>query len=240
MQSSLQQSTGTNTYVEVVPLTLHIGAEICGVDLSKPLTPEQLKEVRDAFLKWKVVFFRGQNLDHAQHVAMARQFDEPTIGHAVFGHVEGHPEIYSVAKNRTVNDNRDQMMMTPWSGWHTDITAAINPPCARTSKNDLARRWAGCSKDVVAGCRPAPRVNRGVCRRCGRTRSAAPPEYRGRSRSGSAYEGVDDRNTRRSIAPARPHSLLATPGLRSPDEDRPVLNGRPSLSLPIQAPVHWI
>ena len=124
MGPSPQQSIGTNTYVEVVPLTLHIGAEIRGVDLSKPLPPEQLKEVRDAFLKWKVVFFRGQNLDHAQHVAMARQFGEPTIGHAVFGHVEGYPEVYSVAKNRTANENREQMMVTPWSGWHTDITAA--------------------------------------------------------------------------------------------------------------------
>jgi alpha-ketoglutarate-dependent sulfate ester dioxygenase len=57
-----------------------------------------LNEVRDAFLKWKVVFFRGQNLDHAQHVSMARQFGEPTIGHAVFGHAEGYPEVYSVAK----------------------------------------------------------------------------------------------------------------------------------------------
>jgi taurine dioxygenase len=40
--------------------------------------------VRDTFLKWKVVFFRGQDLDHAQHVAMTRQFGEPTIGYAVF------------------------------------------------------------------------------------------------------------------------------------------------------------
>ncbi len=102
---SLSQQTPRS--IEIVPLTLHIGAEIRGVDLTKPLPPEQLKEVRDAFLKWKVVFFRGQHLDHAQHVAMARQFGEPTIGHAVFGHVDGHPEIYSVAKNRTANENRD-------------------------------------------------------------------------------------------------------------------------------------
>ena len=132
MASSPQQTVGarTNRAVEVAPLTLHIGAEIRGVDLSQPLPPEQLREVREAFLKWKVVFFRGQHLDHAQHVAMARQFGEPTIGHAVFGHVDGHPEIYSVAKNRTANENRAAMMVTPWSGWHTDITAAVNPPCA--------------------------------------------------------------------------------------------------------------
>jgi len=91
MASSTQHSTGTNTSVEIIPLTLHIGAEIRGFDLRQPLTPQQVKEVRDAFLKWKVVFFCGQNLDHAQHVAMARQFGEPTIGHAVFGHVEGTP-----------------------------------------------------------------------------------------------------------------------------------------------------
>src|SRR6059058_4954892 len=125
---SLSQQTPRS--IEIAPLTLHIGAEIRGVDLSKPLPPEQLQEVRAAFLKWKVVFFRDQHLDHAQHVAMARQFGAPTIGHAVFGHVEGYPEIYSVAKNRTANENREQMMVTPWSGWHTDITAAVNPPCA--------------------------------------------------------------------------------------------------------------
>ena len=67
-----------------------------------------MKAVRDAFLKWKVIFFRDQNLDHAQHVAMARQFGEPTIGHAVFGHVDGCPEIYSLAKNRTANENRER------------------------------------------------------------------------------------------------------------------------------------
>ena len=116
--------------VEVVPLTLHIGAEIRGVDLSRPLSPEQVAAVRAAFLKWKVIFFRDQNLDHAQHVAMARHFGQPTIGHAVFGHVEGHPEIYSVAKNRTANEKYEAMMVTPWYGWHTDVTAAVNPPCA--------------------------------------------------------------------------------------------------------------
>ena len=90
-------SRQTPRSIEIVPLTLHIGAEIRGVDLTKPLPPPQMKEVRDAFLKWKVVFFRNQHLDHAQHVAMARQFGEPTIGHAVLGHLDDYPEIYSYA-----------------------------------------------------------------------------------------------------------------------------------------------
>jgi len=44
---SPQQIAGakTNTGVEVVPLTLHIGAEIRGVELTRPLPPEQLHPV---------------------------------------------------------------------------------------------------------------------------------------------------------------------------------------------------
>ena len=130
--SSLRQDAGANATgtIDISPLTLHIGAEIGGIDLTAPLPPDQLRQVREAFLKWKVVFFRGQHLDHAQHVALARQFGEPTIGHAVFGYVEGYPEVYSVAKNRTANENREATALTPWSGWHADITAAVNPPCA--------------------------------------------------------------------------------------------------------------
>lgn len=116
--------------IKVDPMTLHIGAEISGVDLSKPLSKAQRAAIYEAFLKWKVVFFRGQDLDHAGHVSFARQMGEPTIGHAVFGHVEEYPEIYSVAKFRTAQVNPAMKMAKPWTGWHTDITAAINPPMA--------------------------------------------------------------------------------------------------------------
>ncbi len=114
----------------ITPLTLHIGAEISGVDLNRSMTPALCQAINDALVKWKVIFFRDQNLDHTAHVAMARQFGQPTIGHAVFGHEDGYPEIYSVAKNRTANSHREERLATPWVGWHTDITAAVNPPLA--------------------------------------------------------------------------------------------------------------
>ena len=112
----------------LAPLTLHIGAEIGDIDLSKPLSELAVTEVRDALVAWKVLFFREQSLDHAAHVAFARQMGEPTIGHAVFGHDAQFPEIYSVAKHRTANSIRAEKTLRPWSDWHTDITAAVNPP----------------------------------------------------------------------------------------------------------------
>ncbi|MEL0077944.1 MAG: TauD/TfdA family dioxygenase, partial [Rhodospirillales bacterium] len=50
--------------------------------------------------------------------------------HAVFGHDPDYPEIYSVAKFRTAQTHRTAKMQRPWTGWHTDLTAAINPPKA--------------------------------------------------------------------------------------------------------------
>ena len=116
--------------IEVAPVAMSIGAEVSGVDLRKPLPPLIKAAIEAAFLKWKVLFFRDQHLDHAQHIAFAREMGDPTIGHAVFGHIEKFPEVYSVAKFRTAQAHRTAKVQRPWTGWHTDITAAVNPPKA--------------------------------------------------------------------------------------------------------------
>ena len=48
--------------IEVKKLTPHIGAEIGGVDLSRPLGNQQFQEVHDALMENLVVFFRDQQL----------------------------------------------------------------------------------------------------------------------------------------------------------------------------------
>ena len=116
--------------VKVSPLSAHIGAEISGVDLRKALSRAQVEAIRAALLKWRVVFFREQFLSHEQHVAFSAQFGELTIGHPVFGHVDGHPEIYSISKFRKATRFEGQALLRPWTGWHTDVTAAVNPPFA--------------------------------------------------------------------------------------------------------------
>jgi hypothetical protein len=52
------------TVIEIRPMSIHIGAEIHGVDLTQPLAPETVQEIRTALLQWKVVFFRDQHLNH--------------------------------------------------------------------------------------------------------------------------------------------------------------------------------
>lgn len=111
-------------------MSVFTGAEIFGVDLKRPLTPEQKQDVWNALLRWKVVFFRGQHLDHSEHVAFARQLGQPTVGHVLYGHEEGFPEVYSVAKKRERHTHMDPDPVRPWTGWHTDLTTIVNPPAA--------------------------------------------------------------------------------------------------------------
>jgi taurine dioxygenase len=54
---------------EVRKCTPHIGAEIHGVDLSKPLSDEQFQEVHSALMENLVIFFREQRLSPERHNA---------------------------------------------------------------------------------------------------------------------------------------------------------------------------
>jgi len=129
--------------VEVSPLSINTGAIIGGVDLTRPLPPEQIKDIRAALLKWRVIFFRDQVMTHAQHIDFGRQFGDLTPGHAVYGGDNEFPEIYPISKNRSANHFREQVRHRPWTGWHCDITAAINPPMASILRGDIVPPYGG-------------------------------------------------------------------------------------------------
>ena len=115
--------------VSVKQMTAHIGAEIGGVDLRQPLPSEVVQTIREALVQWKVIFFRSQHLTHEQHIVFARQFGQTTPAHVVFGSEPKYPEIYPVTKNRVAFGARPAAMRI-WTDWHTDVTAAHNPPFA--------------------------------------------------------------------------------------------------------------
>ena len=56
-----------NLSPQVLPLTPNIGAEIDGIDLSAELDAATLRFIRQALLKYLVIFFRDQVLTLEQH-----------------------------------------------------------------------------------------------------------------------------------------------------------------------------
>ena len=83
------------------PVAGRIGAEIAGVDISRPLDAAAVVVIQQALDTWKVVFFRDQRLDHAAQIAFGRQFGELTYAHPHDDTPpEGYPEIYTVDSRR--------------------------------------------------------------------------------------------------------------------------------------------
>ena len=120
----------SNKYIEVKQVAGFIGAEISGVDLSQTLHDDAVKEIREALLKWKVIFFRGQNIDHASQIAFTSRFGEVTYAHPHEDEpIEGFSQILPIDRSRY--ERRNGLRRSSYeSRWHTDVTAAINPPAA--------------------------------------------------------------------------------------------------------------
>ena len=99
-----------------------LGAEVQGVDLAKPLSQQQVAELRRAWLEHLVLFFRGQALTPEQFMAFARAWGEPIEYPFVHG-MEGFPQIIEVKKLEHEKVNFGGI-------WHSDTTYLEIPPMA--------------------------------------------------------------------------------------------------------------
>lgn len=135
--------------VTVRPLSGHTGAELGGVDISQPLSAGEIAAIQAALNQWKVVFFRDQHIDHAQQIAFARQFGELTYAHPYDeSPPDGHPEIYTVDPERYAaqygfDPELVRRRYSYTNDWHTDVTAAINPPAASVLRADVVPEFGG-------------------------------------------------------------------------------------------------
>ncbi|WP_412542518.1 TauD/TfdA family dioxygenase [Longispora sp. K20-0274] len=143
--------TSTLNRVIVRPVAGHIGADISNVDISRPLDDEAVKSITEALHRYKVIFFRGQRLDHASQIAFGRQFGELTYAHPHDDTPpENFPEIYTVDPKRYekkygadfgVASRRRRYSY--FTGWHTDVTAAVNPPAGSILRAEVVPEIGG-------------------------------------------------------------------------------------------------
>jgi taurine dioxygenase len=99
-----------------------LGAEIEGVDLSRPLPRGELAELRRLWLEHLVVFFRDQDLTPAQFMAFARQIGEPVE----YPLVKGLPDFPEIIEVKKLEHER-----VAFGGiWHSDTAYLERPPMA--------------------------------------------------------------------------------------------------------------
>ena len=114
--------TTTNLVLEVKPIAGSVGAEIYGVDLSAPLSDEDVQAIRDVWLAHGVVFFRDQPLAPGAFQIFAERFGDVVEYPFVKG-IPGHPMIIPVLKLPHETHNFGGI-------WHTDTAYLDAPPMA--------------------------------------------------------------------------------------------------------------
>jgi taurine dioxygenase len=103
---------------EVEPIEPTIGAEIRGLDLTRPVDSATFRTLEAALIAHKVIYLRDQHLSRAQHVALGR----------MFGELEVHPfRPQGEMPEIMVLDNHKDNPVLSTDVWHSDTTFRENP-----------------------------------------------------------------------------------------------------------------
>ena len=112
--------------IQVKPMTQHIGAEISGVDLTKPLDDATFEQIANAFFKHEVVFFRNQKLKPGEQVEFTRRFGILEQHVRKESRLPGHPEIL-VVSNLLNDEGRAIGAQDAGRFWHSDLSYKAEP-----------------------------------------------------------------------------------------------------------------
>ncbi|HZP77584.1 MAG TPA: TauD/TfdA family dioxygenase [Pseudolabrys sp.] len=109
--------------VTVRKIGAHIGAEVSGVDLTRPLSDEQFKAVEAALVEHELIIFKKQDISSQNLIDFGRRFGKLTV----------HPFAPNEGKNapELIKFRNDEK--TPPFGtdvWHSDETFRAEPPMA--------------------------------------------------------------------------------------------------------------
>jgi taurine dioxygenase len=111
----------TYAAIQVQKLTPHIGAEIAGADLSRPLDERTFKEIHAALVDNGVIFFRDQHLTPDQQKDFGRLFGELHVHPAAPSLLPGHPEILVIHAD-------EKSKHVAGENWHSDVSCDPEPP----------------------------------------------------------------------------------------------------------------
>lgn len=125
-QTIFADSYRTASGLAIRKLTEHIGAQIEGVDLSRPIPADAVADIRDAWERHGVVIFRDQDLPPVAHRDFSAHFG-PLIGHVVNRfNMADCPEVTILSnitneKGEKIGADRAGML------WHSDMSFLPRP-----------------------------------------------------------------------------------------------------------------
>lgn len=118
--------------LSVTPLTPTIGAEIEGLDLSRPISDSVRDDIKAQLLKYKVLFFRDQNVNRRQHLDFAKRFGSiytPPYPADRLVDVEGESGVHLISADPNQRELYESQRRPGivYDGYHSDTNWRIVP-----------------------------------------------------------------------------------------------------------------
>ena len=126
--------TFRTTAFDAKPLGPALGAEVAGVDLSKPLDADTISQVHAALQHYQVLCFRDQDLSEATQIEMSKQFGALEV-FPEEDKTKAAPTIYSVANVAATGEHLPEtdhrvVFQKVNARWHTDSSYRYIPSYA--------------------------------------------------------------------------------------------------------------
>jgi len=112
-------------HFEVRPFDAPVGAEVVGLDISKPINTEDFIRLHKAHLDHHVLVFRDQQITPQEHIDFSRRFGPLEIHVLHQFQLKNHPEILIVSN---IKENGEPIGLGDAGVyWHSDISYKPNP-----------------------------------------------------------------------------------------------------------------
>ena len=115
----------TRSAVRIRSLDAPLGAEVFGLDLTRPVRDDDFADIVDAHLDRHVLVFRDQRITPAQQIAFSRRFGPLQIHVLRKFQLPGHPEILVVSN---IKENGEPIGLGDAGHyWHSDLSYKDRP-----------------------------------------------------------------------------------------------------------------
>jgi len=111
--------------IAISPCTPHVGAEIGNIDLTRELSDAQIGDLKQAFVKYGVIFFRDQPLSNEDQMRLAGYFGHVHVHVGGKGTASSPVDGFPAIRRQHFDKNSKRI-----SGevWHSDQSCAEIPP----------------------------------------------------------------------------------------------------------------
>ena len=113
--------------LKIRPLSYCLGAEVCDIDVSRPMSEQAFGEIYRAFLDHGILLLREQRLTREQHIEFSRRFGELDRHEALprDRHPQ-YPELLMVT-NEPKSDGSPSDSRYTGRQWHSDMSFTLQP-----------------------------------------------------------------------------------------------------------------